>query len=190
MQTSLVTLFGPGAVVVEAQTTLVDADLFPEERAYLANAAPARRSEFGTARVCARRALARLGIGPTPLVPRSDRAPVWPTGVVGSITHTSSYCAVVLHRSPPMHSVGVDAESLQRVEPSVRELILLPAERAWIATRDASRCDDLSLLLFSAKEAYYKCQYPVTGVTLGFRDVQIEIDESARHFRAIASAAQ
>ncbi|AKU98457.1 4'-phosphopantetheinyl transferase entD [Labilithrix luteola] len=182
----LTTLFRSGAVIVESATSLVDDQLFPEEVGYLKNAVPERRAEFGTARVCARKALAEMGFAPTALVPTDDRAPVWPAGVVGSIAHTRDYCAVVVHRSPPMRAVGVDAEIVRRLEPSTIELIATPAERARMYALGDVLTDDLPILLFSAKEAYYKCQYPLSKTMLDFQDVEIRLAPAARRFEARA----
>ena len=46
-------------------------DLFPEEAAVVAKAVPKRQREFAGVRACARRALARLGVPPVPLLPGS-----------------------------------------------------------------------------------------------------------------------
>jgi 4'-phosphopantetheinyl transferase EntD len=43
--------------------------LFPEEAVVVAGAVARRRREFATVRACARRALARLGHPPVPLLP-------------------------------------------------------------------------------------------------------------------------
>ena len=61
-----------------------------------------------------------------------------------------------------------------------------PGERAWIDGRPRAARDGLALAFFSAKEAYYKCQYPVTSRYLGFQDVELEIDEAAGAFEARA----
>ena len=111
----IASLFRAEAVVVEAPPSLVDDLLLPDERAYIRGAAPGRRAEFGTARVLARRALAALGLPPVSLVPRADRAPVWPAGVAGSIAHGAGRCAVVLERSPPVRAVGLDIEAVSRL---------------------------------------------------------------------------
>ena len=61
----------------------------PDEMAQVDAAVNSRRVEFATGRSCARRALARMGI--REFVLRSNpvsRAPRWPAGVVGAITHT------------------------------------------------------------------------------------------------------
>jgi 4'-phosphopantetheinyl transferase EntD len=182
----LSSLFSPSAVVVESPIHLVDDLLWDEELAYVRSAVPKRRAEFGTARVCARQALSRLGFVPVALVPGSDRAPVWPRGVVGSITHTEGYCAVVLHRSPPMQSVGVDVEMLNGVNEELFASILTARERSWVMSHGCERRDDLAALLFSAKEAYYKCQYPLSTTFLDYQDVEIEVDLASGHFVALA----
>lgn len=169
-------LFVHAVVTSEAAPRDVDDQLFPEELAYLARALPKRRFEFGTARLCARRALAALGVPPAPLVPRDDRQPVWPAGVVGSISHTDGYCAVAVAPSPPMQSIGLDVEKLQHIEARLAQAILTPRELAFVRAQPEARRDDLIVLHFSAKEAYYKCQYPVTETFLGFHDVELELD--------------
>jgi 4'-phosphopantetheinyl transferase EntD len=180
---SIAPLFRSAAITVESAISLVDARLFPEELAYLRNAVPKRRAEFGTARGCAREALARMGFPPMPLLPGPDRAPVWPAGVVGSISHTKGRCGVVVERSPPVRSVGLDIETVRPLDDGVLAIILTEKERAWLfAEKDAQ--DDLAILIFCAKEAYYKCQYPLTRTYLGFKDVELEVERESGRFEA------
>jgi len=175
--TRLLELFGPGVIAEEAVPQLHDAELFPEERACLANAVEKRRAEFGTARVCARRALAQLGFPPQPLVPNKDRSPIWPEGVVGSITHTRGYCAVIVAQSSVHTSLGVDAEQDKALTPDLIEMICTPREREHLDDRDA-------VIFFAAKEAFYKCQYPLTQKYLGFQDVELDVDFERGTFAA------
>jgi 4'-phosphopantetheinyl transferase EntD len=178
------TLFGSAHFAAEAVPRLVDGELYPEEWEYIRGAGPKRRAEFGTARVCAREALAAMGVPPVALVPRDDRSPAWPPGVVGSITHTNGYCAVVVGRSPPLRSIGLDAEELRVLEPGVSNSILTPREQIWLSAQPRSSQGDLVLLFFSAKEAYFKCQHPITGSFLEFGDVEIEIAPSLGRYEA------
>jgi 4'-phosphopantetheinyl transferase EntD len=89
--------------VVVAEEAFVDPDgvaLFPEEELVVAGAVVKRRTEFATARHCARAALSRLGVAPTPILPGERGAPQWPAGIVGSMTHCAGYRAAALaHRS-------------------------------------------------------------------------------------------
>jgi 4'-phosphopantetheinyl transferase EntD len=178
MTSVLESLFPHASFVAEAAPRLADDELLPEERAHIRGAVASRRAEFATARLCARRGLAAMGIAPVPLVPAQDRAPTWPDGVVGSITHTHGYCAVVLGRSPPLRSIGLDVEGLRELEEGVVDLILTERERAWLGSQGDARSRsslEQALLVFSAKEAFYKCQYPLTHRYLDFHDVELDV---------------
>jgi 4'-phosphopantetheinyl transferase EntD len=71
---------------------------FPGEEKLVANAVEVRRTEFITARRCARRALAALGHAPAPLRPGPHREPLRPSGFAGSITHCAGYRAAAVAR--------------------------------------------------------------------------------------------
>lgn len=177
-------LFRQEAYTDEAVPRLADGEIPPEEQAYIRAAVPKRRAEFATARILARRGLCALGVAPAALVPDRDRAPVWPAGTVGSISHTSGYCAVVVDRSPPMRAVGLDVEALREVEPALEAQVMTPREQAWLRGRAPAERNDLMLLFFSAKEAFYKCQYPISRGFLDFLDVELEIALPQGRFEA------
>lgn len=92
----------PGSVVaVEAygaEAAVDDAPLYPEERAVVARAVAKRRREFTAVRVCARRAMEKLGVA-APVLPGTRGAPGWPEGLLGSMTHCTGYCAAALVRA-------------------------------------------------------------------------------------------
>jgi enterobactin synthetase component D / holo-[acyl-carrier protein] synthase len=159
--------------------------LFPEEATLVARATEKRRREFTTGRECARGALASLGITPAPILRGYRGAPVWPDGIVGSITHCAGYCAAAVARTQDLLTIGLDAEPNAALPGGVLELISLPAERARLrelaATAPAISWDRL---LFCAKEAVYKAWFPLTGQWLGFADADITIDATERAFTA------
>jgi 4'-phosphopantetheinyl transferase EntD len=177
-ETWIGSLFDPRAVTLEATPAIVDDQLYPEELAAISRAVPKRRAEFGTARVCARRALAGLGIEAQSLAPNPDRSPRWPADVVGSISHTARYCAVVVARPSVLRSVGLDVEVDRELEPGIIEMICTERERRALAdpARDA-------IVYFSAKEAFYKCQYPLTRSFLGFQEVELDVDYASGTFQ-------
>lgn len=186
MSTCLSAIPCEGTIVCESEVQEVDNQSMPEEIACIRGAARPRRAQFGTGRLCARRALSLLGIPSTPLTVRPAGSVRWPPGVVGSITHTSSDCAVVIKSSPPWRLVGLDAEQLQPLEFGVAELITTETERRWLASFPHGARDDRPILLFSAKEAYSKAQCPITGRFLEFREVEIDTDLGTSSFRAVA----
>ena len=160
--------------------------LFAEEAALLVNAVEKRRREFTTGRLCARTALAKLGVPSVPVLRGERGAPMWPTGVVGSITHCEGYRAAAVAYRSDLVSLGIDAEPdlplaeglLSEVGHAdeiecVRELTRLrPAGPSW------------DRLLFCAKEALYKAWFPLTGRWLGFENAAITIDPTAHLFVA------
>lgn len=162
-----------------------EAALLPEEEPLVARAVDKRRREVTTARWCARRALAGLGVPPAP-VPRGERGePVWPDGVVGSLTHCDGYRAAVVARAEQVLTVGIDAEPDRPLPDGVLDVVSLPAERARLAelsTADGDRNWDR--LLFCCKESVYKAWFPLTREWLGFEEARIDIDPGAGTFTA------
>src|SRR6266545_1189255 len=77
----------------------------------LENAVSRRQAEFLAGRYAAELALANLGI--TGVVERaSNGAPLWPQGVVGSITHGGGLVAAVVGSASHYAGIGIDAEPL------------------------------------------------------------------------------
>jgi 4'-phosphopantetheinyl transferase EntD len=176
-------------VVVELFVDPPSVDLFPQEAEFVAQAVDKRRREFATVRLCARAAGAQLGIAPQPIVPVqrgpawASRAPRWPAGIVGSMTHCDGYRAAALARSAVVASVGMDAEPNVPLPGEVRELIALPEERrALDQLADSYPHVAWDRLLFSAKESVYKAWFPLTGRWLDFSECSIAFEPNLGTF--------
>lgn len=144
--------------------------MFPEEEALVRAASERRRGEFRMARLCAHRAMRLLGLEPRPVL-RGDRGmPVWPPGVVGSITHCAGYRAAALALGA--HPLGIDAEPHQPVPDGVLGRIATPSERGQL---DGLGVEHPGRVLFSAKESVYKAWYPLTGRWLGFLEAELTL---------------
>ena len=154
-----------------------DAVLLPEEEAVISRAVEKRRREFRTVRHCARRALRELGVAPAAVLPGERREPVWPPGVVGSLTHCTGYrAAAVAHRRDVL-TVGIDAEPHEPLPPDVIGAIALEEELvglAKLAAAESAVCWDR--VLFCAKETVYKAWFPLTHRWLGFEQASLTID--------------
>lgn len=176
------------------------AALLPQEAAILARASDKRRREFTTGRECARIALGKLGVAPAPILVGERGAPVWPPGVVGSITHCDGYRAAVVGHSSDVAAIGLDAEPNGPLPGGVLEVVSLAVERdrlAVLARRDALAerpagqpgvCWDR--LLFSAKESVYKAWFPLTGTWLGFEDADVTIEPDGTFTARLLSPAR
>lgn len=182
----LAQMFGPGVAAATAAPTLVCSELFPDELRYIAGAIESRRAEFGTARVLARRSLATLGIEPCSLVPNSDRSPNWPPGVKGTIAHTANCCAAAVTNLPEILAIGLDLEEDTPLPQELESMICTWPERQWLDRFPKNERARLGKLYFSAKEAFYKCQYEISRTFIDFQDVTLELDIAAQTFRATA----
>lgn len=166
-----------GVVAVETFEDVPGLTSFPGEESLVANAVETRRREFMTARHCAREALGKLGYAPVPIRAGRKREPLWPAGVVGSITHTTGFRAAAVASRSVLASIGIDTEQNDRLPDGVEESITVEGEREMLAALSrAFPATHWGRLLFSAKESVYKAWYPLTGRGLGFEDARLVID--------------
>jgi 4'-phosphopantetheinyl transferase EntD len=180
------------ADLVPAQVAVVEKfddspaeELFDEERALVDKAVATRRTEFATGRGCARRALSELGFAPTPILSGHSREPLWPEGVIGSITHCAGYRAAAVARLTEVQTIGIDAEPHEPMPDGLIDIIALADERAHLAALSAAdRGTRWDRLLFSAKESVYKAWFPLTGRWLGFEDALITFAPDKKTFTA------
>jgi 4'-phosphopantetheinyl transferase EntD len=166
----------PASASAEMLRDAPESAMFPAEAAAVAGATGERRREFGTVRHCAREALRQLGLPSAPILPDGDRAPRWPAGVVGSMTHCAGYRAAVVARSSELCCVGIDAEPHDAMPPDALDLVLRDEERARLAAlADARPGLHWDRLVFCVKEAVYKAWFPPTRRWLEFGDVSATV---------------
>jgi 4'-phosphopantetheinyl transferase EntD len=100
--------------------------------------------------------------------------PVFPSGVVGSITHAAGLvAAAVASRRSGVLALGVDVQPAAQLTASVEELVGGPRElrsAPGLASRGLA-----ASVLFSAKECVFKAWFPLTGSWLEFEDVEIRL---------------
>jgi 4'-phosphopantetheinyl transferase EntD len=150
--------------------------LLPSERKAIQSSAIKRQQEYATARILARAAMRSMGFPESEILNRPDRSPIWPDGLVGSLSHCDSYAMVVLGSCDKVLSAGCDIEPDLPLPCEVVEHILLPEEIDGLDRPSDSR------LIFSAKEAFYKAQYSLTGTYLDFKDVTVCLYQQRKCF--------
>ena len=155
--------------------------LCDDEQAFISNSVTKRQLEFAAGRTCARNALTGLGVMPQPILRGSSRQPLWPSGIVGSITHCNGYCAAAVAFRSSMLGIGIDAEPNQLLPSSVYDHIFDNDEIPSESPRSGLCVDRL---LFSIKESIFKAWFPITGIWLDFKEVKVSIDLSSGIFRA------
>ena len=115
------------------------------EEAAIARAVPRRRAEFATGRRLAREALARLGCLAASLPPDSAGMPQWPTGFVGTISHSGQLCVAVVGRAHNLLGIGIDVEEIGPMQPGLASMICRPDENDMGGILRACRPDAIAL---------------------------------------------
>jgi 4'-phosphopantetheinyl transferase EntD len=169
-------LFPPGIVAFECHAPFAPAPLHPAEAQCVARAVPKRLGEFAAGRACAHAALAQLQIADYPLRMGAEREPLWPAGIVGSITHSGSFCGAALARSAEIMGLGVDVEQRSAVRPELWRAVSTAQELEWLHRLPEAQARTMAAVVFSAKEAFFKCQFPLTRQWLGFAHVAIHVE--------------
>lgn len=142
-----------------------------------------RAREFAVGRRLAADAL-RAANATSITVPSGPRGmPLWPAGYTGSITHADGYCLAAVAPAQCIGSLGIDLERLDDVGADLADLICSPREQRQPGVPLGS--------FFAAKEAVFKCQYPLARQEAEFTDARIvfslcgafsvEVDDSRLH---------
>ena len=159
----------PQAHWLDADTVLVinvlgdyRAALLPNELGIVREMTLHRSLEFASGRHVGRLALAAIGQPPDSIPMGAGGEPIFPQGVVGSLSHTSSHVAALVSRADRHASVGVDVGDARTLGKAAARLmttaeIALVTAKGWASTEAQAQN-----AVFGAKEALFKCQYPLT----------------------------
>ena len=132
----------------------------------------ARQREYLASRRLAEQVLRRQGCGGQ--VSGEGATTSWPAGFVGSISHSPTLAAVLVSPTTVHIAVGIDTEML--VDNASQEYIvrycLRDSEWRQSLAQAALGERELASLLFSAKEAWFKCLYPCIRSRFDFTDVE------------------
>ena len=152
--------------------------LFPEEEAIVHRAVPRRREEFSTGRWCARQALGQMGLPPPPILMGRWREPIWPPGVVGSISHATNICAAVVVPATSFGGIGIDlleTNASDRLLPDLSRFITGEEEEDCAQAIESADVEPL-VLLFSAKESVIKAISGRLQRYVDFTEIQVKFD--------------
>lgn len=144
--------------------------------------APTRQRDFVRGRLTAHQALRKFGVAAQSGIGIADsRAPLWPKGLVGSISHCEEAVAVVVAPSQALRGVGIDVEAEQELQPGVIGAVLRSDEISPHRCSDAGRAMSVDesarpLIQFSAKEALFKLWEPIMGTWLDFSEVSVRVE--------------
>ena len=183
-------LFPDSIITVKASPDMWHGEIYPEEQVHIRHAAEKRRQEYTAGRQCCRKGLEALGITDFPILPGPHRAPLWPTGIIGSISHCEGYCGVAITRAGKIRGIGFDVEprSISNLDPDLINLICSPAEQKWLAKLGSHQQAHWFKMIFSAKESIYKALFPLTRMEFDFLDIDIEFHQKDQYFKIRSSS--
>ncbi len=159
------------AVVGPAHLAKALQHLTKAERLCLPSTAlPKRVEEFALGRFAAKRALKRMNPawGKEPLCnTKNTRAPQWPKGVYGAISHNQGWAAAVVHGGGL--GVGIDLQHSRPCHRGLAKRILKPSEHAYYTSLSSEVAQAWLLTVFGVKESLYKALQPVKPGWWGFQ---------------------
>lgn len=133
-----------------------------------------RLKDFSTGRYCARKALAAIGHENAEILVGDDKQPIWPTGYVGSISHSGKLVGAVAAKASRVKSIGLDIETIGKIKPDMWQLLYTEDETDFLNSFTGEELAYYTTLLFSFKESFYKLQFPLTKTFLNFTDVEVK----------------
>lgn len=141
---------------------------------HLTKAVRKRRAEYLASRVLVRHGLSCLGAEPWVLVNDADRAPVWPQGFTGSLSHSHQRIALLLLNTACHKLAGVDCEKVMRPETAekMQAMIITVAEKGRLLESGLPLATALTVA-FSLKESLYKALYPQLRQFMDFSAAEI-----------------
>ncbi len=155
------------------QTAFATWEISPPET--LLTAVNKRQAEFLAGRICAKTVLSHMGIAHHTINTDTERRPIWPSGIIGSITHTHNIAAAIVAPADKYLAIGLDYEQIV-THSSLEELsgtILTTKERAFLKTQRKNERHTYFSLVFSLKESLFKALNPITKVFFDFQAAQV-----------------
>lgn len=140
----------------------------------MANAVDKRKSDFLAGRYCAKKALASFGLLDFSIDVGPDRNPLWPNGLLGSISHTGHVATAVASNDRHLIGLGIDIESVICDCPmnETKAHVLTASEHSLFETTLLSN-NELFTVVFSLKESFFKAAYRLVNRYFGFEAMSV-----------------
>lgn len=169
------TIFGKNIASCFLYENVTQNSLLPEEKLITEKFAEVRSQSFANGRYAARMAMKKLDIHDFPLLIGKNKAPIWPKGIKGSISHCHDAAIAIASKAEDYLNLGVDIEKHQRCKKELWQSIFLEEEIEFLNSLKESEQVKHATLLFSAKESYFKLLNPIMNKWIGFHDAKISL---------------
>ncbi|MYM60271.1 4'-phosphopantetheinyl transferase superfamily protein [Vibrio sp. OCN044] len=142
--------------------------------ASLGKAVDKRCAEYLAGRIVARKAIERIN-GTTPQIgTHKDRSPIWPQGLIGSITHSDGVVIAAVAEQKHHRLLGIDFEHWMSAQlaDELCDQLLDQSEKQLLLQSDLAFERGVTLI-FSLKESFYKALYPHVNTFFGFDEARV-----------------
>ena len=149
-----------------------------------------RRKEFIAGRTIAKEAFRSIGWCVSDIPKGGNGCPIWPEGLLGSISHTKGFCGAYVGIDASSIAVGFDIE---KVEPLAENIWSTFTTKAEIFQASSLKINDqlFANILFSAKEACFKALYPIFLIdTPDISQLSISVTPSNKMLKIECSVAE
>jgi enterobactin synthetase component D len=157
----------------------------------LGNAAAKRRSGYLAGRFCAQRLLKLLGFNAAQCdIPiGANREPIWPAGVVASISHSADLAVCIATTQPDVLGLGIDVEKEMPADmaTNIKQQVLDAEEDTVIRSHFDAYNQGLTIV-FSGKESVYKAVYPLVGRFFDFSAIKLVHVDANRMVFSVAES--
>lgn len=143
---------------------------------------PGRLAQFCAGRIAAHQALVEAGCSQSKaeVLAASSGAPTWPSGFVGSLSHSQTHAVAIVGSGDHYSLMGIDIEPFNReVRSEIARRICTPTELPWAQSSTSNL-----LKVFSAKEAIYKAISPTSERPPRFSSVELFPQPGSTHLIA------
>jgi len=149
----------------------------------VARSVPKRRAEYLAGRRVAVAALAEAESEAVDLAIAPSRAPAWPAGFAGSISHAAGVAAAIVLREGALRGVGIDIERVVAAgafDAIVQSVVNAAEQRALEVLARRLGWPMALTIAFSAKESFYKATAGEVGRIFDFGALRIVgVEEAA-----------
>ena len=174
----------------QMEALLYKAPLHEEELLLIRGAKSDKRKQlFMQGRLAAHQALEKLGVqNHGPILRAERKRPLFQRGIVGSITHSDTTAAAIVGKETDWRGLGIDIENIfTSLEPAIIAKICGPSERMFFESLLKAEQAKAATIFFSAKEAIYKCVFPVIETFFGFHDATLYPNEDTSEIEVVLS---
>lgn len=137
-----------------------------------------RKAEFVAGRFCANICLDIYGLPIKEIKIGKNRSPIWPDGIIASISHTNDFCVCAATKNQNFLGIGIDIESILGTDQAADlQNQIISLQELAVGRQQGIETALFVTLAFSAKESLFKALHRQVGRYFDFTAAEvIDID--------------